>query len=69
LPDDHLTGAVDDVNLKDGLNYVEADSRDLHRGGSKLVLRDSTTLALRRRSGSHPFHLLQEERPGERDQR
>ena len=34
------------VNLKDVLGQVEADSRDLHRGGSKLVLRDSTTLAL-----------------------
>jgi len=37
------------VNLKDVLGQVEADGRDLHRGGSKLVLRDSTTLALRRR--------------------
>jgi hypothetical protein len=31
------------------LGQVEADGRDLHGGGSKLVLRDSTTLALRRR--------------------
>jgi hypothetical protein len=42
------------VNLKDvlgqvELGQVEADGRDLHRGGSKLVLRDSTTLALQRR--------------------
>jgi hypothetical protein len=37
------------VNLKDVLGQVEADGRDLHGGGSKLVLRDSTTLALRRR--------------------
>src|SRR4051812_7554080 len=41
--------AVDRVNLKDVLGQIEADGRDLHRGGSKLVLRDSTTLALRRR--------------------
>src|SRR4051794_40485855 len=33
----------------ESLGQVEADGRDLHRGGSKLVLRDSTTLALRRR--------------------
>src|SRR4051794_38425740 len=48
-PDDHSAGAADRVNLKDVLGQVEADGRDLHRGGSKLVLRDSTTLALRRR--------------------
>src|SRR4051794_40503262 len=48
-PDDHSARAADRVNLKDVLGQVEADGRDLHRGGSKLVLRDSTTLALRRR--------------------
>src|SRR5918998_3065885 len=48
-PDDHLSRAADRVNLKDVLGQVEADGRDLHRGGSKLVLRDSTTLALQRR--------------------
>ena len=37
-----------DAYLKDVLGQVEADGRDLHRGDSKLVLRDSTTLALRR---------------------
>jgi hypothetical protein len=31
------------VNLKDVLGQVEANGRDLHRGGSKLVLRDSTS--------------------------
>ena len=46
---DHSARAADRVNLKDVLGQVEADGRDLHRGGSKLVLRDSTTLALRRR--------------------
>ena len=45
-PDDYLARAADRVNLKDVLGQVEADSRDLHRGRSKLVLRDSTTLAL-----------------------
>src|SRR5829696_7636227 len=37
------------MDLKDALGQVEADCRDLHLGGSKLVLRDSTTLALQRR--------------------
>jgi hypothetical protein len=48
-PDNDLARAAERVNLKDALGQVEADSRDLHRGGSKLVLRDSTTMALRRR--------------------
>src|SRR4051794_15072361 len=48
-PDDHSARAADRVNLKDVLGQVEADGRNIHRGGSKLVLRDSTTLALRRR--------------------
>ena len=48
-PDNHFARAGDRVNLKDILGQVEADGRDLHRDGSKLVLRDSTTLALQRR--------------------
>jgi hypothetical protein len=47
--DNDFARAADGVNLKDALGQVEADSCDLHRGGSKLVLRDSTTMALRRR--------------------
>ena len=47
--DDDLTAAADGVYLEDVLGQVEADGRDLHRGGSRLVLRDSTTLALQRR--------------------
>ena len=43
-PDDHSARAADRVNLKNGWQ-VEADGRDLHRGGSKLVLRDSTTVS------------------------
>src|SRR3712207_1389295 len=47
--DDYLARAADCVNLKDVLGQVEADGCDVHRRGSKLMLRDSTTLALRRR--------------------
>jgi hypothetical protein len=37
------------VYLKGILRQVNADSRDLHLGGSKFGLRDSTIVALRRR--------------------
>src|SRR5262245_5844507 len=40
---------TDRVHLKGILRQVNADSRDLHLGASKFGLRDSTTVALRRR--------------------
>ena len=40
-----LSCSADSVHLEDILGQVDADSRDLHRGRSKLVLRHSTTVA------------------------
>ena len=37
---------------------INLKTADLHRGGSKLVLRDSTTLALRRREREPSTHLV-----------
>lgn len=46
---ENLSCSADSVHLEDILGQVDADSRDLHRGRSKLVLRDSTIVALQRR--------------------
>jgi hypothetical protein len=48
-PDENLARATDGVHLEDVLGQVDADGRDLHRSGSKLLLHDSTFLAPQRR--------------------
>jgi hypothetical protein len=59
-PDENLARATDGVHLEDVLGQVDADGRDLHRSGSKLLLHDSTFLAPRRRERepSSPSALL-----------